>query len=217
MYTSSLGGADGVLVSSISHSDVVAASISQGLVVYGAPSGSQPAEAEELLESCELLEAELQDQLFQWPGDDWEELILFHESLNTGSKTELQLPVSGIFVSRLLQSGFYQQHSLWKVLQKHRRNISETDFVFLTREGLQREVLAVIDTENMDNDKMEHLMQWRNLYRDYFLSWMQSNVPYSMMLDNRTASIGLIRRQCVSFRRSLSKFEKVSKGEIFGL
>ncbi|MCO5574007.1 hypothetical protein L7F22_027785 [Adiantum nelumboides] len=45
MHTSSLGGADGVLVSSISHSDVVAASGSQGLVVDGAPSGSQPAEA----------------------------------------------------------------------------------------------------------------------------------------------------------------------------
>ncbi|MCO5606676.1 hypothetical protein L7F22_060865 [Adiantum nelumboides] len=45
MHASSLGGADGVLVSSISHSDVVAASGSQGLVVDGTPSGSQPAEA----------------------------------------------------------------------------------------------------------------------------------------------------------------------------
>ncbi|KAI5066304.1 hypothetical protein GOP47_0018928 [Adiantum capillus-veneris] len=167
---------------------------------------------EELIESCELLDAELQDQLFQWPGDDWEELILFLESLNTGSKTELQLPISSMFISRLLQSGVYQQHSLCKVLQKYKRSISETDFGLLTREGLQREVLAVINTENVENDKMERLMHWRDLCREYFSLWKLSNVPYSLMFDYQTESIGLIRQQCVSFRRPLSNFEKVYKG-----
>lgn len=41
---------------------------------------------EELLESCELLEAELEHQLFQSPDYDWEDLILFQQSINTSAK-----------------------------------------------------------------------------------------------------------------------------------
>lgn len=168
---------------------------------------------EELLESCELLEAELEHQLFQSPDYDWEDLILFQQSINTSAKTELRLPVSELFFSRILQSGVYQQHTLRKVLENYKRNISEKDFVMFTPEGIRKEILAVIETENTGDDKMDHLVQWKAFCRDYLTSWKHSNTPYALMLDYRTGNIGLIRRQSLSVKRSLSNLEKIYSGD----
>eukprot|EP00250_Pteridium_aquilinum_P008072 c17647_g1_i1 orf=202-4674(+) len=166
---------------------------------------------EELLESCELLEAELEDQLFQSPDDDWEDLILFRESINRSAKTELRLPVSEMFFSRILQSGVYQQHPLHKLLAKYKRNIPETDFGMLTRDGIRKEIMAVIETENTGDDKMDCLMQWKAFCKDYVTLWKHSNTPYALIFDY-TGNIGLIRRQSLSVKRSLSNFEKIHIG-----
>lgn len=167
------------------------------------------AKREELLERCELLEAELEDQLFQKPSDNWEDLILFQQSTITSVKTELQLPVSELFLSRILQPGVFQQHLLHKVLEKNKRRTSEPHFLMLTRDGVRKEILAAIEAENIGDDKLDYLMEWKAFCSDYFTLWKQNNTPYGLILDSHTGSIGLIRRQSLSIKRSLSDFEKL--------
>ncbi|KAH7286776.1 hypothetical protein KP509_32G022400 [Ceratopteris richardii] len=168
-------------------------------------------EREEVLESCELLEAELEGQLFQCCDDNWEDLMNFQKSISLSSKADLQLPVSALFTSRILQPGVYQQHSLHEVLQKYKRNISETDLGSLLREGLETEILTIVETQVGGNSKLEQLSKWRDFCRDYMSSWKSNNVPYTLVHSSQT-SIGLIRRHGVSFRRSLTNFERICQG-----
>ena len=61
-------------------------------------------------------------------------------------QTEFQIPISEIFLSRIMQSRICQRDVLCEVLQKYRR-ISETDFFTLSKDGLCKEILAIVEAD----------------------------------------------------------------------
>lgn len=167
---------------------------------------------EETPRHCKLLGAEIEDQLFQQPDDVWEDLVLFRLSSITDMNAESVFPVSELFLSRILYPGVFQRHILRKVLENYNRKIPELDFLTLTKNGVSKEILAAIESENTGEDDLEHLCRWKAFYNDYAILWKQSNIPYRLLLDPSTGSVGLIRRKLLSVVRSLSDFEELYNG-----
>ena len=140
-------------------------------------------------------------------------------------QNEFQVSLAELFISRILQSRNFQRDVLFEVLRKFRR-ISETEFSMLSRDGLCKEILAVVEAEVSCLalsiiHSVQIILKWSQFFRkqemtSLIISWhgrlfVQIILFYGSRGTNHlvyTGTIGIIRHHSLSIRRSLTEFEK---------
>nr|XP_043625787.1 nuclear pore complex protein NUP160-like [Erigeron canadensis] len=146
------------------------------------------------------------NQLFQdeHAADD---LLLLAYALYPSAKEQIVSRVSSIFLRMLFSPGVYHSYVIRATLQDHNIHFTDSEFNSLTVDGLQKEIISVIEHEGSSRSLLSLLDCWRNFCSHYYDNWCHQNAPCALLLDSATGAIGLVRKSSVSLLRHFEDIE----------
>ncbi|XP_061369060.1 nuclear pore complex protein NUP160 [Gastrolobium bilobum] len=161
--------------------------------------------------SYALQEEFVADQLFQNSEHLVDEILRITHSIFSSSKDDILPFVSSIFLRRLLLPGVHHNAALYATLVEYSRHLVESELDTLTADGLQKEILSLIEHE-VGSEKMSILHCWKCFFTRYFHNWRKNNALYGLLVDSSTDAVGIIRKSSVSLIRSLEDIERIVEG-----
>ncbi|XP_071736992.1 nuclear pore complex protein NUP160 isoform X2 [Rutidosis leptorrhynchoides] len=180
-----------------------------GLVSHSFIDFSESGESEQ---SFGLQEATIGEQLFQSSEHASEDLLLLAHSLYPSAKDHIAARVSSIFLRMLFLPDVYHSSIMRATLQDHNKHFTELVFNSLTADGMEKEIISVIEHEGASRSPLSLLYCWKNFCSRYFDNWCYKNAPCGLLHDPSTGAIGLIRKSSVSLLRCLEDIELLAFG-----
>ncbi|XP_062108027.1 nuclear pore complex protein NUP160 [Humulus lupulus] len=159
-----------------------------------------------------LQEEFVADQLFQSPEYLSDDLLLMTHSVFSSAKAQILSVVSSIFLRRLLHPGVYHNIALRATFLDYNRHWTDSDFQSLTADGLKKEILSLIEDEDVSENLVSIHCSWKNFCSRYILNWCKSNAPCGLLVESIAGSVGLIRKSSVSLFRCSEDIERLLDG-----
>ncbi|XP_020527451.1 nuclear pore complex protein NUP160 isoform X1 [Amborella trichopoda] len=154
-----------------------------------------------------LQEAVVADQLFQSSDCAADDLLCIGYAISSLMKGSVSQFLSSTFVRRLLLLGVHQHSSLCASLRNHISHLTDSNFQYLTVEGLEKEMYSAIQNEGVAESPLSVMHNWKTFCSQYFQFWCQESVPYGILVDPLTGGTGLVRRNSISWFRYLEDIE----------
>uniref|UniRef100_A0A0A9CSN5 Uncharacterized protein n=1 Tax=Arundo donax TaxID=35708 RepID=A0A0A9CSN5_ARUDO len=166
----------------------------------------------EKISSYVLQEDAISEQLFQSSDNALDDLVWTADSICTSFKEQAFNFISSMFLRRLLQPGVNHCSALRETLFEHKRFLSDSEFQSLTANGLQKEILSIVEQEGSSQTASVIAYHWKKFSAQYLHNWCWNNRPYGLLLDTNNEVFGLIRKGSFSLFRCLEGVEMLIYG-----
>nr|XP_043632456.1 nuclear pore complex protein NUP160-like [Erigeron canadensis] len=209
--TSNISMPEGVLIDVKLSSNKIWILEEDVLVVHNLSNSSESRKSEEVYI---LQDTVVADQLFQNSEPDADDLLLLAYALYPSAKEKIVSHVSSIFSRLLFLPDIYHSSVIRATLHDHNKHFTDSEFNSLTADGLEKEIISVIEHEGASRSLVSLLYCWRNFCSRYYYNWCQKNAPCGLLLDSATGAIGLVRKSSVSLLRHLEDIELLAYGSL---
>ncbi|XP_062218182.1 nuclear pore complex protein NUP160-like isoform X2 [Phragmites australis] len=159
-----------------------------------------------------LQEDAISEQLFQSSDNSLDDLVWTADSMFSSFKEQAFNFISSMFLRRLLQPGVNNCSALRETLYEHKKFLSDSEIQSLTANGLQKEILSIIEQEGSSQTASATVYHWKKFSARYLHNWCLNNRPYGLLLDTNNEVFGLIRKGSFSLFRCLESVEMLIYG-----
>ncbi|KAK6925523.1 Nuclear pore complex protein NUP160, partial [Dillenia turbinata] len=159
-----------------------------------------------------LQESFVAEQLFQSMDHFSDDLLWIIHSAFVSVKDKMVPFISSIFLHRLLHPGVYNNSAVRATLQDYNKNWTDSEFQSLTADGLKKEILSLIEYEDVKGSPVSTFYFWKSFCNRYFHYWCTNGRPCGLIVDPSRGTVGLIRKNSMSLFRRLENIELLIYG-----